>query len=172
MRVLVLCLLADDTCARIRAVRRRRLTGSPLNRDVSRRGEGLPGYWTVLFVRAMVEHPAGYDPLLAHSRRGRCGLRCNSALSASGKTIGFGAAVPRPARSHAYASQAPLLGSAPGLLPARAGSPLAGRDSHPLDDEQSFMETSHPPIPFDQQGLVALNFLYFLLSKNGLWSEV
>src|SRR6266571_224134 len=90
---------------------------------------------------------------------GRCGLRDNPALSASGKTIGFGAAVPRPARSHAYASQALLLGSAPGLLPARAGSPLAGRDSHPLDDEQSFMETSHPPIPFDQQGLVALNFL-------------
>jgi REP element-mobilizing transposase RayT len=36
---------------------------------------------------------------------------------------------------------------------------LAGRDSHPLDDEQSFMETSHPPIPFDPQGLVALFFL-------------
>jgi hypothetical protein len=32
---------------------------------VSRRGEGLPGYGAVLFVRAMVEHPAGYDPLLA-----------------------------------------------------------------------------------------------------------
>ena len=78
--------------------------------------------------------------------------------SASGKTIGFGAAVPRPARSHAYASQAPLLGSAPGLLPARAGSPLAGRVSHPLDDTQSFMKSSHPPIPFDPQGLVALKF--------------
>ena len=37
--------------------------GSPALRktgDGSRRGEGLPGYWTVLFVRAMVEHPAGY----------------------------------------------------------------------------------------------------------------
>lgn len=33
---------------------------------LSRRGEGLPGYWTVLFVRALVEHPAGYDSLLAH----------------------------------------------------------------------------------------------------------
>jgi hypothetical protein len=32
---------------------------------MSRRGEGLPGYGTVLFVRAMVEHPAGYNPLLA-----------------------------------------------------------------------------------------------------------
>ena len=47
----------------------------------------------------------------------------------------------------------------PGSLPARAGSPLTGRVSHPLDDERSFMESSHPSIPFDQQGLVALNFL-------------
>src|SRR5437016_1135074 len=107
----------------------------------------------------MVEHPAGYAPLLAHSRRGRCGLRDNPALSASGKTIGFGAAVPRPARSHAYASPTPSRGSAPGLLPARAGSPLAGQDSHLLDDKQSFMKVSHPPIPFDPQGLVALDFL-------------
>lgn len=32
---------------------------------LSRKGEGLPGSWAVLFVRALVEHPAGYDPLLA-----------------------------------------------------------------------------------------------------------
>ena len=79
--------------------------------------------------------------------------------SASGKPIGFGAAVPRPARLHAYASPDLFPRPAPGLLPARAGSPLAGRDLHPLDDKQSFMETSHPPIPFDPQGLVALFFL-------------
>ena len=85
---------ADDTCARQHVVRRRRVTGAPRHRDWSRRGEGLPGYWAVLFVRAMVEHPAGYDPLLAHSRRGRCGLRGNPALSASGQVIGFGAAYP------------------------------------------------------------------------------
>ena len=47
----------------------------------------------------------------------------------------------------------------PGLLPARAGSPFAGRVSHPLDDTQSFMELLPPPMPFDPQGLVALNFL-------------
>jgi len=28
---------------------------------------------------------------------------------------------------------------------------------HPLDDEQSFMKASPPPIPFDQSCLVALN---------------
>src|SRR5262249_14252755 len=79
--------------------------------------------------------------------------------SASGKTIGFGAAFPWPARSSAYASPAVSPRPAQGWLPARAGSPLAGQDSHLLDDKQSFMETSHPPIPFDPQGLVALFYL-------------
>ena len=41
------------------------VTGSPQYRDVSRRGEDLPDYGTVLFVCAMVEQPAGYNPLLA-----------------------------------------------------------------------------------------------------------
>jgi hypothetical protein len=62
MQALVLCLVADDTCTCERVVRRRRLTGSPQSRDVLRRGEGLPDAWAVLFVRAMVEHPAGYVP--------------------------------------------------------------------------------------------------------------
>ena len=95
-----------------------------------------------------------------NSRRGSLLPSGNPGPSASGKTIGFGAAVPRPARSHAYASPALFPRPAQGLLPAQAGSPLAGRDLHPLDDKRSFMKSSHPPIPFDQQGLVALNFLY------------
>src|SRR6266850_7046787 len=74
---------------------------------------------------------------------------------------GFGAAVPRPARSSAYASPAVSPRPAQGWLPAWAGSPLAGQDSHLLDDQQSFMKASHPPIPFDPQGLVALHFLFF-----------
>src|SRR6266478_7699580 len=72
--------------------------------------------------------------------------------------IGFGAAVPRPARSSAYASPAVSPRPAQGWLPAWAGSPLAGQDSHLLDDTQSFMKASPPPIPFDPQGLVALGF--------------
>src|SRR5262249_45428896 len=65
---------ADDTCAHQRVVRRRRVTGSPLDRDGSRRGEGLPGAWAVLFVRAMVEHPAGDTPLLAQTTRMQRGV--------------------------------------------------------------------------------------------------
>ncbi len=41
-----------------------RLSAKP---DCSRRGEDLPGYWAVLFVRAVVQHPAGFtlsSPLL------------------------------------------------------------------------------------------------------------
>ena len=61
------------------------------------------------------------------------------------------------ARTFAYLRIAsPFLGLAQGLLLAQAGSPLARPDSHRLDDRQSFMETSHPPIPFDQPCLVAL----------------
>src|SRR5262252_5188652 len=50
---------------------------------VLRRGEGLPGAWTVLFVRAMVEHPAGDTPLLAqttHMQRGVVAFRENRTL--------------------------------------------------------------------------------------------
>ena len=43
------------------------------------------------------------------------------------------------------------------LATDRAGSPLAGRDSHPLDDIQGFMESSHTPILLDQPCLVAPN---------------
>ena len=63
-----------------------------------------------------------------------------------------------------------FLAPSQGLLPARAGSPLAGRVSHPLDDKQSFMKASPPPIPFDQPCLVALFYLSVqtLLSLRGL----
>jgi len=156
----VLICSAADTCARIRVVCRRRVTGSPQHRDWSRKGEGLPGYWTVLFGRAVVEHPAGYAPSSPYLSETALLPSGHSAPWASGKNIGFGAASPRPTRSYAYASPAFLPRPSQGLLPTRAGSPFAGRVSHPLDDQQSFMESSHPPIPFDQQSLVALNCLY------------
>ncbi len=42
-------------------------TGSPSHRYLPRRDRGLPGYWAVLFVHAVVQHPAGLvlaSPLL------------------------------------------------------------------------------------------------------------
>jgi hypothetical protein len=50
---------------------------------------------------------------------------------------------PRPTRSRAYASTHPSPGTLQGSLPVRAGSPLTGRASHPLDDVRGFLNSSH-----------------------------
>ena len=75
-------------------------------------------------------------------------------------SIGVGAAVPRPARSHAYASRTPGLESAQGLLPARAGAPLAERMSHPLDDKRRFMTSSHLQSPATSRAWSHWNSFY------------
>ena len=67
--------------------------------------------------------------------------------SASGTNIVFEANYPRPARSRTYASPIPLPRPSQGSLPTRAGSPLAGRASHPLDSKRNFMESSHSSNP-------------------------
>ncbi len=156
---------ADDTCARRRAVRRRRVTGSPSHRNFFEERRGPPRLrgrpLRACYGRTPRRIQPPPRPMCAG---GRCCLRSNPALSASGKSIGFGAAVPWPARSHTYASPMPFLTPSQGLLPVRAGSPLTGRDSHPLDDARSFMVASHPPIPFDQSCLVALECLYVWLT--------
>jgi hypothetical protein len=117
---------ADDTCAHKRAVRRRRLTGSPQNRDLSRRGEGLPGYWAILFGRARVEHPAGYVALLAHQHAGRrCGLRVCLGRSASGKAR-FRGRIPL-ARMFACLRFAALLSETVARLATGSGGLTLGR---------------------------------------------
>ena len=54
---------ADDTC--VLPTCRASETALRKTGVSTRKGEGLPGYEAILFVRAMVEHPAGYGPLLA-----------------------------------------------------------------------------------------------------------
>jgi hypothetical protein len=75
---------------------------------------------------------------------------------ANNRTLGirsemvFEATYPRPARSRTYASPVSLPKPSQGSLPARAGSPLAGRVSHPLDDESKFhgvIASSNPNRP-------------------------
>ena len=46
-----------------------------------------------------------------------------------------------------------------GRRPREKRTPCGRRASHPQDDKRSFMESSQPPSPFDQQGLVALYLL-------------
>ena len=53
----------------------------------------------------------------------------------------------RPTRLRASASTTPLPRPPPGSLPVWVGSPLTGRVSHPLDDKQSFMMSSHHHSP-------------------------
>ena len=90
---------------------------------------------------------------------------CHGALAVafrSSETLGtrnafdFGALLPT---AHSLAclrfAQAVTVSGAR-LATGRAGSPLAGRVSHPLDDEQGFMESSHTPALLDQPCLVAL----------------
>jgi hypothetical protein len=115
-------------------------------------------------VRAVVQHPAGLDlssPLLLFEKihgEDVIAFTPNRTLGIR-NGIAFEAKYPRPTRSRAYASPIPLPRPSQGSLPARAGSPLAGRDLHPLDSESKFHEVIAPPFPFDQQGLVALSDL-------------
>ncbi len=73
LRALLLCHRRWPTARATRghAARQRWVIGSPWAGLFTRRNEGLPGFWAVLFVRAVVEDPAGCGPLLAHLRSGR-----------------------------------------------------------------------------------------------------
>jgi hypothetical protein len=79
--------------------------------------------------------------------QGCCGLQGNQDPRPPGRLSVSGPPAPWPTCSHAYASPTSLLESSPGLLPAQAGSPLAGRVLHPLDDRRSFLKLSHPHSP-------------------------
>jgi hypothetical protein len=143
-----------------RVVRRRRVTGSPQRRSVSRRGEGLPGYGAVLFVRAMVEHPAGYGPLLAHLTEKLLWPSGNSAPWASGKVIGFGAACPM---AHTFACLRiadPISGIVARLATGSGGLTLGRAGFAPAGRQTKFPEVIVSSLPFDPHCLVALNFLY------------
>ncbi len=120
-------------------------------------------------MRAMVKHPAGYDltlPLPLFERiHGEVAVAFRENRTFGIRNAWFSR--PHPHGSHARAARIRLLrayaspASSPrpsqGSLLARAGSPLAGRVSHPLDDKSKFHGViAIPPIPIDQQRLVAL----------------
>jgi hypothetical protein len=95
----------------------------------------------------------------------RCCLRRNPARSASGKHT-FRGRSPTARTFACLRIAATIAGTVARLATGRAGSPFAGRVSHPLDDEQHFMEDLRPPIPIDPQGLVALKFLSFEMPQT------
>ena len=68
-------------CAsRKHTARRRLITGSPQSPVVTRRSEGLPGFWAILFKRAVVVDPAGCGSLLAHGATTAVAFRLREAL--------------------------------------------------------------------------------------------
>ena len=98
--------------------------------------------------------PGTYRP----SPISRCGRCCLQAISYLGhpETCFFRGYLPT-AHSLAclrFAESVTVSGAR--LATGRAGSPFAGRVSHPLDDKQGFMGSSHTPFPLDQPCLVAL----------------
>ena len=143
---------------RERAARRSLITGSPPLRNLPRRNVGLPGAWIVLFLRAVVVHPAGCGRPSALLRRDRRRLRVIRH--------------PRPPGRHRFRGRIPtahtlaylriagrVCASGARLATGWAGSPFAGRGSHPLDDEPNFMKSSHPSFLSDPPCLVAPNYL-------------
>ncbi len=83
-------------------------------------------------MRAVGQHPAGYDPssplLLFEKIYGEVAIAfAQNRTLGFRKVIVFEATYPRPTRSRTYASPISLPRPSQGSLPARAGSPLAGR---------------------------------------------
>ena len=115
----------------------------------TRKHQGLPGYWAVLFVRAIVDHLAGRAVPFVPS----CWRRpyCLQVLRYLGLMPEF------PFRwlntmAHTLAClriNVVVTSDAARLTTSLPGSALAGRDSHPLDDYSKISRRHRlPPIPF------------------------
>jgi hypothetical protein len=136
--------------------------GCYIRPELPRKDMGLPGYWAVLFVRAVMQHPAGHDlssPLLLFEKI--CGE--NTIAFAKNRTLdirdeyNFRGHLPT---AHTLVclrfadlvteTVARLTTGSGGLTPRRAGFAPAGRRTKFQGD------IAVPPIPIDQQGLVAL----------------
>jgi len=156
-----------------RQLRRKWGTGSPSPRFLPRKDKGLPGYWTVLFVRAVVQHPAGYgssSPLLLFEKiYGEAAIAFRKFRPLGIRNdYSFRDHVPT-SRTLAYLRFAGLVTEAVarlatgsgGLTPRRAGFAPAGQKT------KFHGVIAYPPIPIDQQSLVALD----RLSANPLQEE-
>ena len=98
--------------------------------------------------------PGAYRPSPI-SRCGRCCLQASQYLGHP-ETYFFRGYLPTAHSLACLRFAESVTVSVARLATGRAGSPLAGRVSHPLDDKQGFMKSSHTPILLDQPCLVAL----------------
>jgi len=141
-------------CLHQRAACRRVVTGSPSHRLCSRREEGLPGCWAVLFVRAASQPPRRVRRCPSPWRSVSTSFLSATSLQPSGLNTPWAPGIrisrlesPRPTRSRVYASAIPSPRSPQDSLPTCWARALVGRASHPLDSEPSFMTSSHTLTP-------------------------
>ena len=137
-----------------RAARRREVTGSPWHRFEPRKIVGLPGCWVVLLLRAVVVHPTECPlPSPVRGENG-CNLQAQVDPRHSEHTT-FRGCIPT---AHVLACLRIADGIAAAvarLATGWAGSPFAGRGSHPLDDDSEFREAIACLLLSDQPCLVA-----------------
>ncbi len=139
---------------------------------LSRRGKDLPGYGAVLFLRAVVQHPAGRDPslplLLFEKIDGEIAVAFREFRPLDIRDgYSFRGHVPT---AHTLAclrfadlvaeTVARLATGSGGLTPGRAGFAPAGRHT------KFHGVIASPPIPIDQQSLVVLNLLHAACSYS------
>ena len=124
--------------------------------------------------RLSPEEKRGYPRCLGHPLRACRGLRPRRVRTAPRPSLGAVAVAFRRSNTLGTRKHIPFVATWPTahslaclrfaesvtvsgarLATGRAGSPLAGRVSHPLDDKQGFMKSSHTPFPLDQPCLVA-----------------
>ena len=152
-----LCSLAADGLPRCGELVLHRRTGAPdpcRAGDISTpaprlpalsQGETRAGAWAILFVRAVVVDPAGCNRPSPASVRSPSSSGDLKPWTPGNLSISW-LHNPRPTCSRTYASPSRLPFPAQGSLPARAGSPLAGRVS-PGSRFHEVIAYSTPPRP-------------------------
>jgi hypothetical protein len=133
--------------------------GSPAlreNRKLPRKGKGLPGYWAVLFVRAVVQHPAGCaassplplfeeihgDGAIAFTENRTLGIRNGHSFRGRNPTAHTLACL--RFADPVTETVARLATGSGGLTPGRAGFAPAGRR---IDISWSHRKSSNPNRP-------------------------
>lgn len=109
----------------------------PMGRIVTRKHQGLPGYWVILFVRAMAIYLADRTVTIALSRWRSCCLQAfrDLGLCRDYPFVGW----LTMAHTFAYLRINDVVtDDAARLATGLPGSALTGRDSHPLDDYSEF----------------------------------
>ena len=112
----------------------------------TRRKQGLPGAWVVLFQRAVGSDPAGCASRLAHRVETAIAFRLHNALGTQNERY-FVAVNPTAHSLACLRIGIFVTADAARLATGVGGSPFTGRVSHPLDGKQSFMTSPHRHSP-------------------------